>query len=176
MDTDDIPEPSVQSKVALESKFENNQKAVLDIQRVVRGHQGRAVFAAHLAEHVNNHAEFEEERIRKWEEEERERKASEEKEKQIQAEKREAKLRLEKAQMMESKARALAEFCSLIRCSFKAAIRPLYTLSPSQTASPPCTELSNTETLASFLGSNSPFIEIRIFLLRLSGNFISPLG
>mmetsp|Transcript_109177 Transcript_109177/g.189174 ORF Transcript_109177/g.189174 Transcript_109177/m.189174 type:complete len:316 (+) Transcript_109177:428-1375(+) len=52
--------------------------------------------------------------------------------------------------------RALAEANKRSRCSCRAKIFPFFTRSPSHTASPACTELSKTETLASSRGTIRP--------------------
>mmetsp|Transcript_15864 Transcript_15864/g.36265 ORF Transcript_15864/g.36265 Transcript_15864/m.36265 type:complete len:281 (+) Transcript_15864:287-1129(+) len=68
-----------------------------------------------------------------------------------------------------SNSRARAESCKRCMCSWKSRILSLYTRSPSHTASPPCTELSKTLTLASSRRFSTPPTCTKMSLLRSSG-------
>src|SRR6476620_183977 len=59
-------------------------------------------------------------------------------------------------------ASVLADACKRSICWSRQNIFPSYTRKPSHTASPPCTELSNTETFASLRGYNLSFTKICI--------------
>src|SRR4051812_4531521 len=60
-------------------------------------------------------------------------------------------------------ASVLADACKRLRCCLSENIFPSYTRKPSQTASPPCTELSKTDTFASLRGYNLSFTKICMF-------------
>src|SRR6476620_1122530 len=60
-------------------------------------------------------------------------------------------------------ASVLADACKRSICWSRQNIFPSYTRKPSHTASPPCTELSKTETFASLRGYNLSFTKIWMF-------------